>query len=72
MVAVFKNIIRTYILPKINKWEAIEYFDEKWQARIKTMAQYIKKDESIIDMGCGMGWLKNYLSEQQNYTGQLQ
>lgn len=51
-------------------WKEIEYFNEEWKNRIQVMAGLITKDEkSILDLGCGKMWLKEYLSPNITYFG---
>lgn len=51
------------------KWKEIEYFDEVWKNRIEMMAKYIKPDFSVLDLGCGKMWLKNFLAPTNTYFG---
>lgn len=51
-------------------WKDIEYFDEEWKIRIEKMASYIfTGTHSIIDLGCGQMWLKQFLPAGCNYFG---
>ena len=43
-------------------WRSIEYFDPSWTNRIQQMATYISPGKSVLDLGCGKMWLKQYLS----------
>ena len=45
------------------RWQDMEYFDPKWTERIREMAKYITRGKSVIDLGCGKMWLKEYLHE---------
>ncbi len=51
------------------QWEKNEYFDPNWKLRIRQMAQWITPGESVVDLGCGQSWLKEFLPEDSNYTG---
>jgi hypothetical protein len=48
-------------------WSAIEYFDPSWSNRIKTMAQYITPGKSVLDLGCGKMWVRNYIQPSAYY-----
>jgi hypothetical protein len=70
------RLMRTIInIPQINKcyflrqkkWKDIEYFDEQWKERIYKMSKYLNSHDSIIDLGCGQMWLKDYISESNQY-----
>lgn len=51
-------------------WKEIEYFDESWKERIKNMSLFIPKEtQTVMDLGCGKMWLKNYLSAECKYYG---
>lgn len=50
-------------------WKHIEHFDETWKLRIQKMSKYIHSGESVIDLGCGLMWLKEYLPRNCTYTG---
>ena len=49
------------------EWIQIEYFDEAWQNRIKTMASYIPGNAIVMDLGCGKCWLKSFLKPGSVY-----
>ncbi|MHA4811235.1 methyltransferase domain-containing protein [Flavitalea flava] len=54
----------------LNTWKEIEYFDEEWKNRIQQMASYIPPNtKSIMDIGCGKMWLKEYLPDGCKYFG---
>lgn len=58
------------IITKRNKqWQDIEYFNPDWKERIQNMAQFIEPNEHVMDMGCGQGWLKEYLAPGCKYSG---
>jgi hypothetical protein len=50
------------------RWKDIEYFDETWRHRIKQMAAYIPANASVMDLGCGKGWLREII-DPERYTG---
>jgi hypothetical protein len=51
------------------KWSDIEYFDADWKKRIAVMAGMIPAGATVLDLGCGMEWLKDYLPEGSGYVG---
>lgn len=54
----------------IKSWKEIEYFDESWKQRIRQMATYIPPAaKSVMDIGCGKMWLKEYLPPGCLYYG---
>jgi hypothetical protein len=53
--------------PRIKSWKDVEYFDESWKIRIQTMSQFIDKNDSVIDLGCGKMWLKEFLHSSNSY-----
>ncbi len=60
----FRNIVRQ------SKWEDFEYFDTAWKKRIFVMSMLIKDNEtSILDLGCGKMWLKEYIPNKTQYYG---
>ena len=48
-------------------WRKLEYFDPSWSKRIAEMAKYIAPSASVLDLGCGKMWTKNYLSDSKYY-----
>lgn len=53
VVNVFDNIANEYV----------EYFDDDWEFinEIKSFALQFNKDSTILDLGCGSGYITNYL-----------
>lgn len=49
------------IISKKKTWKEIEYFDDSWQKRVQQMAAHLYPGESVMDLGCGKMYLKNYL-----------
>lgn len=49
------------------KWKQIEYFDPRWRNRIEGMSRYIGPSESVLDLGCGPMWLKEFLGPANRY-----
>lgn len=43
------------------KWRDIEYFHRAWKRRIREMSKYLRDGQSVMDLGCGKMWLKDYL-----------
>ncbi len=52
----------TSLFPIKKEWKEIEYFDSKWENRVKKMAGFILPFESIMDIGCGQMSLKKFLT----------
>jgi SAM-dependent methyltransferase len=50
-------------------WKQIEYFNPEWKNRIRVMSQYIRRNDSVLDLGCGQMWLKEFLLPSNQYTG---
>jgi hypothetical protein len=42
-------------------WREFEYFDDAWRLRIKAMARHIAPQSSVMDLGCGKMWLREFL-----------
>jgi len=67
------NVLRTILstvlsLAKPERcWEDLEYFDESWRKRIEEMARHIAPGESVMDLGCGRMWLKEFLKDNTYY-----
>ena len=61
-----KEIINSAFM-KPKSWEEIEYFDENWKGRISKMACFIDPNSSVMDIGCGKMWLKDYLPQNCEY-----
>lgn len=61
-----KQLLKTIYKPQ-KIWKDIEYFDESWKYRIEFMSTSIKPGSSILDLGCGKMWLKDYLPENCTY-----
>ena len=58
------------ILLKESNWKEIEYFDETWKNRIKEMSALIPDGvSSLIDVGCGKSWLKQFIKSDIRYFG---
>jgi hypothetical protein len=51
-------------------WAEVERFDPAWRTRIERMAAYIGQgDASVVDVGCGPMWLRDYIASDVSYTG---
>jgi hypothetical protein len=49
-------------------WKDVETFDESWRRRIQIMAGLVTSDaRSILDVGCGRMWLREYLPRTCEY-----
>jgi hypothetical protein len=51
----------------VKSWRDIEYFDPSWKRRIKEMAAYIPLGSSVLDLGCGKMWLRQYIPTSPYY-----
>ncbi len=49
------------------KWQDREHFDEDWKNRIALMASLFGKEKSVLDLGCGMQWLKDFCPSGMQY-----
>lgn len=49
------------------KWRQIEYFDATWKNRLKLMAKYIPDNVTLMDLGCGPMWLKEFIKCKAYY-----
>lgn len=54
-----------YFFPK--KWRGNEYYVVEWKERIAALAQMIKDETSVLDLGCGMQWLREMIPDQMIY-----
>jgi hypothetical protein len=52
---------------KTISWKNIEYFDPNWKKRIKDMSEFIDSGSTIIDLGCGEMWLKEFITGNEVY-----
>lgn len=53
-----------------HSWKDLENFDESWKGRIRMMAEMIPEEAgSVLDVGCGKMWLKEYLPPGCRYQG---
>lgn len=67
IVKILKSFI-SLVLKKWNvKWQIESDFDPSWKLRIKNMSKYIEPNESILDLGCGLGWLKEFIFDTNIY-----
>ena len=48
-------------------WEEVEFFDPRWKKRIEAMAAHVSSGQSVLDLGCGQMWLKEFLPEDCRY-----
>lgn len=48
-------------------WNSPEQFTESFRTRMKEMSIYIEPRSSVMDMGCGPMWLKNFLPPECIY-----
>jgi hypothetical protein len=59
-----KNLVK-----RKTTWKDAEYFDEAWKNRIKQMAAFIPQNATVLDLGCGKEWLKEFLPYNCCYWG---
>jgi hypothetical protein len=50
-------------------WKHNEYFMEEWKERISFMANMIGSANSVLDLGCGPCYLRNYVKPGVVYYG---
>jgi hypothetical protein len=48
-------------------WREVEHFDPAWMQRIKEMARYIPSGSTVMDLGCGRMWLREFLHGNPYY-----
>lgn len=64
------KLISKFLQKKYPTWRQVERFDPAWKSRIERMASFITpNDQSIVDVGCGPMWLRDFLSADTKYTG---
>ncbi|MBJ6799249.1 class I SAM-dependent methyltransferase [Geomonas propionica] len=49
------------------QWREIEHFDEQWKRRIKGLAYLLDQEKSVLDLGCGRMWLREFLPDGTRY-----
>lgn len=52
--------------PKKN-WQDIEYFNPDWKGRIENMSKFVTKGSTLVDLGCGKMWLKEFVTKEEVY-----
>ena len=57
----------SYLYPQQHTWRDIQRFDHAWTIRIREMSKYITPGASILDLGCGKMWLKQYMKGGSYY-----
>lgn len=62
------STVKNKIIPRTLLWKDNEYFDPIWKERIKKMSAYLGKEDKVVDLGCGMMWLKEYLDSSNVYV----
>jgi hypothetical protein len=65
-MARIKKVINSVFI-KTKSWKEIEYFDESWKKRIFEMSEFIAPGQTVMDLGCGKMWLKEYLDANNRY-----
>jgi hypothetical protein len=65
-----KAAVKNYrgVVSEVPSWQEIEHFDEAWKQRIKQMSYFIPPGASVVDLGCGKMWLKEFIPDSR-YTG---
>ncbi len=66
-MARLKDLLAKFLPSK--QWRKIEYFDERWKNRICGMSRYVGPNDSVLDLGCGPMWLKEFLGPNNRYQG---
>lgn len=56
------------LIPK-KSWRQVERFDLSWKNRIRVMATFIPEGSTVMDLGCGPMWLKEFLPLGCSYIG---
>ena len=51
------------------RWASPDAFDFAWASRIAYMARFVDAGDTVMDLGCGPGWLKEYLPLGCTYYG---
>jgi asparagine synthase (glutamine-hydrolysing) len=54
---------------KSTGWDDFEYFEPYWEERTQRMAEYIRPNQSVVDIGCGEMKLRKYLPANCYYVG---
>lgn len=58
-----RNALARFLPATPKEWKDIEYFEESWKERISQMARYIPPRSTVMDLGCGRQWLREYLDQ---------
>ncbi|QVW33809.1 hypothetical protein KIP69_09345 [Geobacter sulfurreducens] len=67
VLAKIKHSFKAFLLKPT--WSQIEYFNPDWKHRISLMATHIPEYASVVDLGCGRMWLREFLSPTNKYFG---
>lgn len=67
VLKVFRRVFRKFFPKKYLDWKKIEYFNTDWKSRIEIMSQFIKSGDSVLDLGCGEMWLKEFMPKDCVY-----
>lgn len=49
------------------RWRKASAFDQAWRSRIEFMASLINDERTVLDLGCGQMWLKEYIEPNKIY-----
>jgi hypothetical protein len=66
-MTLLRNIFSTRNKSANKLWSQSSEFDEAWKKRISRMASYIDKSGTVVDFGCGMMWLEQFLGSGNVY-----
>jgi hypothetical protein len=66
-MARWKDLIARFLPRK--EWRKIEFFDDRWKNRIRGMSRHVGAKDSVLDLGCGPMWLKEFLGPENSYHG---
>jgi hypothetical protein len=59
---------RLWITLVQTRWRDIEYFDDTFRQRVNQMAEFVPKNATVMDLGCGKCWLREIVGSE-HYTG---
>ena len=67
MIYRITQLLRHFGLSRPGSWRNIEYFNKKWKVRIEKMSAFLDPNCSVVDLGCGRMWLREYLPKSVRY-----
>lgn len=64
------NYLKKLLTARAATWQEVERFDPAWRERIERMCSFMRDDDlSVVDVGCGPMWLRDYLPSNARYVG---